>query len=66
MSQLIGKYHDAGKDWGQEEKGAKEEELVEWHHRLNGRKFEQTPGDSEGKGSLVCYSLWGHEESDTA
>ena len=36
-----------------------EDELVGWHHRLNGHEFEQTPGDSEGQGSLVCYSAWG-------
>ena len=38
--------------------------MVEWHHRLNGDEFEQTPGDSEGQGSLVCCSLWGRKESD--
>ena len=43
-----------GKVWGQEEKGAKEDEMVGWHHRLNGHEFVQTPGDSEGQGSLVC------------
>ena len=42
-SQLIGKDPDAGKDWGQEEKGVTEDEMVGWHHRLNGREFEQTP-----------------------
>ena len=46
------------------EKGATEEEMVGWHHRLNGHEFEQTLGDSEGQGSLVCCSLWGHKESD--
>ena len=64
-SQLIGKGPDAGKDWGQEEKGTTEDEMVRWHHRLNGHKFEQTPGDGEGQESLVCYSPWGHKESDT-
>ena len=39
--------------------------MVEWHHRLNGHEFEQTLGDSEGQESLVCYSPWGHKESDT-
>ena len=58
-SQLIGKDHDPGKDWGQEEKGATEDEMVGWHHRLNGQEFEQTLGDSEGQGSLVCCSPWG-------
>ena len=45
---------DAGKDWGQEEKGMTEDEMVGWHHRFNGHEFEQTLGDSEGQGSLVC------------
>ena len=40
-------------------------EMVGWHHRLNGRKLEQAPGDSKGQGSLVCYSLSGHKELDT-
>ena len=56
-SQLIGKDHDPGKDWGQEEKGATEDEMVGWHHRLNGHEFEQTLGDSEGQGSLVLQSM---------
>ena len=59
-SQLIGKDSDAGKDWGQEEKGATEDEMVGWHHWLNEHELEQTPGDSEGQGSLSCYSPWGH------
>ena len=42
-----------------------EDEVVGWHHRLNGHEFAQTLGDSEGQGSLVCYSPWGHRESDT-
>ena len=42
-----------------------EDELVGWHHRLNGYAFEQTPRDGEGHGSLVCCSPWGHKESDT-
>ena len=53
-SWLIGKGHDTGKDWRQEEKGATEDEMVGWHHRLNGYEFEQTLGDTEGQGSLVC------------
>ena len=57
-SQLIGKDPDGGKDWGQEEKGATEDEMVEWHHRLNGHEFEQTLGNSEGQGSLACCSPW--------
>ena len=42
-----------------------EDEMVGWHHQLNGHLFQQTPGDSEGQGSLACYSPWGHKESDT-
>ena len=58
-SQLIRKDPDAGKDWGQEEKGATEDEMFGWHHRLNGHEFEQTLGDSGGQGSLKCCSPWG-------
>ena len=60
-SWLIGKDPDAGKDWRWEEKGTREDEMVGWHHWLNGHEFEQTPG----QGSLVCCSLWGRKESDT-
>ena len=63
-SWLIGKDPDAGRDWGQEEKGTTENELVGWHQRLNGHKFEQTPRDSEGQESLTCSSPWGHKESN--
>ena len=56
--QLIGKDPDAGKGWRQEEKGTTEDEMVEWHHQLNGHEFEQTPGDSEGWGSLACCGPW--------
>ena len=42
-----------------------EDEMVGWHHRLNGHEFEQALGDDEGQGGLVCWSPWGHEESDT-
>ena len=42
-----------------------EDEMVGWHHRFNGHEFEQAPGDGDGQGSLVCYSPWGHKESDT-
>ena len=59
-NQLIGKDPDAGKDWRQKEKGAAEDEMVGWHHRLSGHEFEQTLGDSEGQGSLACCSPWGH------
>ena len=57
-SQLIGKDSDSGKDWGQE-KAMTEDEMVGWHHRLNGHEFEQIPGDSEGQGNLTCCSPWG-------
>ena len=59
---LIGKYPDAGKDWGQE-KRTTEDEIVGWHHWLDGREFEQTLGDSEGQGILKCCSSWGLKES---
>ena len=55
---------DAGKDGGQEEKGATEDEMVREQYRLNGHEFEQTPGDSEGQGSLASCSPWGRKESD--
>ena len=61
-SRLIGKDPDAGKDWGQE-KGVTEDEIIGWHHWLNGHEFEQVPGDGEGQGSLVCCSPWGRNES---
>ena len=63
-SWLIGKGPDAGKIWGQKEKGATEDEMVGWHHQLNGHEFEQTSGDGEGQGSLACCSPWGRKESD--
>ena len=62
-SWLIWKDPDAGRDW-REEKRMTEDEMVGWHHRLNGCEFEQTPGDAEGQGSLACRSPWGHRESD--
>ena len=64
-SWLIGKDTDAGKDWGQEEKGATEDEMVRWHHQLHGHEFEQATGVGNGQGSLVCCSSWIHKESDT-
>jgi len=57
QNRLTGKNPDAGKDWGQE-KRVKEDEMVGCHHRLNGREFKQTQGDSEGQGSLACCSSW--------
>ena len=62
-SQLIGKNPDPGKDWMQ--KGVTENEVVGWHHQLSGHEFEQTLGDSEGKGSLACCSPWSCKEWDT-
>ena len=62
---LVGKDPDAGKDWGQEEKGMTEDEMVGWHHWLNGHEFEQIPGVGDGQGSLVCCSPWGRKELDT-
>ena len=62
---LTGKDPDAGKDWGQEEKGMKEDEMVGWHHQLDGHEFEQALGVSNGQGSLACWSPWGRKESDT-
>ena len=63
-SQLTGKDPDAGKDWRREKKGTTKNEIVGWHHRLNGHEFVQTPGDSEGQGSLACCSPCGLKESD--
>ena len=65
MWSLHGKDSNAGRDWGQEEKGMTEDEMAGWHHGVDGREFEQTPGDGEGQGSLVCCSPWGHKELDT-
>ena len=63
-SELTRKDPDGRKDWKQEEKGTTEDEMVRWHHQLNGHEFEQTPGDGEGQGCLACCSSWGHKESD--
>ena len=57
-SWLTGKECDAGKDWRQKEKRAAEDEMVGWHHQLNGHKFEKTLGDTEGQRSLACCSPW--------
>ena len=62
---LIGKDPDAGKDWKQEEKGTREEEMVGWHYRLDGHEFEQALGVGDGQGGLACCSPWGCKESDT-
>ena len=55
---VLGKDPDAGKHWRQEEKGMTEDEMVGWHHRLDGCEFEQAPGVGDGQGSLVCCSPW--------
>ena len=62
---LLGKVSDAGKDWGQKEKRASEDEMAGWHHWCNGHELGQTSEDSEGQGGLVCFSLRGHKELDT-
>ena len=61
---LIWKDPDAGKGWGQEEKGTTEDEMVEWHHQLNGHGFGWTPGVGDGEGGLACCSSCGCKESD--
>ena len=63
-TRLIGKDADAGKDGGQEEKGALGDEMVGWHHLPNVHEFEQTPGDSDGEGNFTCCSAWGHKDLD--
>ena len=64
-SWLIGKAPDAGKDWGQEEKGMTEDEMVGWHHRLSGHGLGWTLGVGDGQGGLACCGLRGRKESDT-
>ena len=61
---LLRKDPDAGKDWRWEEKGITENEMIGWHHWLNGHEFEQAPGVGDGQGSLACCSPWGCKESD--
>ena len=64
-SWLIGKDSDAGRDWGQEEKGTTEDEMGGWHHRLDGHGFGWTPGVGDRQGGLACCNSWGRKESDT-
>ena len=64
-SWLIGKDSDGGRDWEQEEKGMTEDEMAGWHHWLDGRESEWTPGAGDGQGGLVCCDSWGRKESDT-
>ena len=63
-SWLIGKDSDAGRDWGQEEKGTTEDEMAGWHHQLDGHESGWTPGVGDGQGGLRCCNSWGYKESD--
>ena len=63
-SWLIGKEPDAGRDWGQEEKGMTEDEMTEWHHQLDGHGSGWTPAVGDGQGGLACCGSWGRKESD--
>ena len=63
-SWLIGKDSDAGRGWGQEEKGMTEDEMAGWHHWLDGREFEWTPGVGDGQGGLACCDSRGHKKLD--
>ena len=62
---LIENNPDSGKELGQQDNGASKDEMVGWHHQLNGHKFEQAPGDGNGQGSMACCSPQGCKESDT-
>ena len=64
-SWLIGKDSDAGRDWGQEEKGTTKDEMAGWHHWLDGCESEWTPGVGDRQGGLACWDSWGCKESDT-
>ena len=64
-SWLTGKDSDAGRNWGQEEKGTTEDEMARWYHRLDGRESEWTPGVGDGQGGLACCDSGGRKESDT-
>ena len=63
-SWLIGKDPDAGRDWGQEEKGTTEDEMARWHHWLDAHQFGWTPGVGDGQGGLACWDSWGRKVSD--
>jgi len=63
-SWLIGKDPDAGRDWGQKEKGTTKDEMAGWHHWLDGHEFEWTLGVGDGQGGLACWDSWGRKESD--
>ena len=64
-SWLIGKASHAGRDWGQEEKGTTEDKMARWHHWLDERESQWTPGVGDGQGGLACCDSWGRKESDT-
>ena len=64
-SWLIGKESDAGRNWGQEEKGMTEDEMAGWHHWLDGHESQWTPRVGDGQGGLACCDSWGRKESDT-
>ena len=64
-SWLIGKDSEAGRDWGQEEKGMTEDEMAGWHRWLDGHESQWTPGVGDGQGGLACCDSWGRKESDT-
>ena len=64
-SWLVGKDSDAGRDWGQEEKGTTENEMARWHHWLDGHESEWTPGVGDGQGGLACCDSWGRKELGT-
>ena len=64
-SWLIGKDSDAGRDWGQEEKGTTEDDMAGWHHWLDGCESEWTPGVGDGQEGLACCNSWGRKELDT-
>ena len=64
-SRVIGKYSDAGRDWGKVTKGTTEDTMARWHRRLDGHKFEWTLGDGDRHRGLACCSLWGRKDSDT-
>ena len=63
-SWLIGKDSDAGRDWGQEEKGTTEDEMARWHYLLDAHESGWTPGVGDGQGGLMCCNSWGHKELD--
>ena len=65
-SWLVGKDPDAGRDWGQEEKGTTEDEMAGWHHRLDAHEFGWIPGVGDGQGGLAWCDSWGWKELDTA